>query len=188
VTGKLPGVDLAVIAAFTAAGISLINVAITVRATSRSSLQQWRRSEVRPAVARILALSDEAMREQRSALHLHRDRLESGGRGPAGDQADKLMAEEKGHWENSWDAREKLSFEVAQLRIVAHKPVREAAARLLDDQYAVQFLSAADLIDELQPGRSAHLLESFRRASREVKLLEEALIDATRRDLGIYSG
>ena len=39
---RLPCMDLAAIAAFTAAGISLVNVAITVRATSKTSLQQWR--------------------------------------------------------------------------------------------------------------------------------------------------
>ena len=107
--------DLAVIAAFTAAGISLVNVAITVRATSGGSLQQWRRTEVRPAVARILALSDQAMREQHHAMCLHRDRFGLGVRGPyEGDQADKLRAEERDHWKNSRDARQKLSFEVAQ--------------------------------------------------------------------------
>src|SRR5215831_3262744 len=94
---------------------SLVNVAITVRATSGGSLQQWRRTEVRPAVARILALSDQAMREQHHAMCLHRDRFGLGVRGPyEGDQADKLRAEERDHWKNSRDARQKLSFEVAQ--------------------------------------------------------------------------
>jgi hypothetical protein len=179
VTGKLPGVDLAVIAAFTAAGISLVNVAITVRATSRGNLQQWRRGEVRPVVARILALSDQATREQHQAICLQRDRLGLGIRSPAdGDQALKLRAEERDHWKNSRDARQKLSYEVAQLDLVGQKPVRDAAAQLLNAQWEMD-------VSHAQPARSGDPLEAFVLAVAQVKVRENALIDATRMDLGI---
>ena len=52
--------NLAVAAAFLAALLSLVNVLITARLASQGRLQQWRREEMRPVVARILSLSREA--------------------------------------------------------------------------------------------------------------------------------
>jgi hypothetical protein len=52
--------DLAAAAAFTAAGLSLVNVVICARQASRGHREQWRRDEERPIVARCLTLSADA--------------------------------------------------------------------------------------------------------------------------------
>jgi hypothetical protein len=177
-------VDLAVVAAFTAAAVSLINVAITVRATGKSNLQQWRRGEVRPVVARILALSDQATREQHAAVCRQRDRLGlSIGEPAEGDEAAQLMAAERRHWKASREARQKLSFEVAQLHLVAQKPVRDAAARLSNAQYQME-IPDPDLPSEL----SDDPLVPWGLAMAQVRQCEGTLIDATREDLGILHG
>ena len=55
--GTLQRVNLAVIAAFAAAAISLVNVVLTARLTRGSQFRQWQREEARPITARILTLS-----------------------------------------------------------------------------------------------------------------------------------
>jgi hypothetical protein len=50
--GTLPEMNLAVIAAFTAAATSLINIIVTARLTSGSQFRQWQREEARPSTAR----------------------------------------------------------------------------------------------------------------------------------------
>ena len=52
----------AVIAAFAAAALSLVNVIVGYRLASRGHLEQWQRDETRPIVARILTLSQDALR------------------------------------------------------------------------------------------------------------------------------
>ena len=56
--------NLTTIAAFTAAGLALVDVVVNVfwgsRLTSRAQVEQWRRNEERPIVARILTLSEDA--------------------------------------------------------------------------------------------------------------------------------
>jgi len=54
-------VDLTAAAAFTAAALSLVNVAISYRLTSRGHREQWRRDEARPIVARMLKLSADTL-------------------------------------------------------------------------------------------------------------------------------
>jgi hypothetical protein len=46
-------VDLSAIAAFTAAALSAVNILISYRLTSRGHLEQWRREQERPIVARL---------------------------------------------------------------------------------------------------------------------------------------
>ena len=62
-SARLSCVDLAAVAAFTAAGLSLVNVAISARLASRGAREQWRRDQERPIVARCLTLSDDALGE-----------------------------------------------------------------------------------------------------------------------------
>ena len=50
-------------AAFTAAGLSLVNVAISARLVSRGQREQWRRDQERPIVARCITLSGDALSE-----------------------------------------------------------------------------------------------------------------------------
>jgi hypothetical protein len=76
--GRLPGVNLAVIAAFTAAAISLVNVVLTARLTRGSQFRQWQRETALPITARILALSEEATEAWASAGGAHSE-VTSGG-------------------------------------------------------------------------------------------------------------
>jgi hypothetical protein len=56
-------VDLTAVAAFTAAALSLVNVVISYRLTSRGHREQSRRDQERPIVARSLTLSADALGE-----------------------------------------------------------------------------------------------------------------------------
>lgn len=58
-------VNLTAIAAFTAAGLSLVNIVLSARLTRHHHLEQWRRDEERPVVARLLTLSQTAMQRVR---------------------------------------------------------------------------------------------------------------------------
>jgi hypothetical protein len=49
-------------AAFTAAFLSLVNVAYSARLTSRGTREQWRRDQERPIVARCITLSSDAVK------------------------------------------------------------------------------------------------------------------------------
>jgi hypothetical protein len=175
-------VDLAVIAAFTAAGISLINVAITVRAASRGSLQQWRRGEVQPVVARILAASGEAKGAWDEAALTRQEWLRFRDDAAMHDEVLKLQAQEFDHWKAGKAACDKLRFEVAQLELVGHQPVREAARALLDAQGSIAR-------GQLSPDTpSADPLKSLLELGLKVKQCEDRLIEETRTDLGIYGG
>ena len=55
--------DLAAVAAFTAAGLSLVNIGLSARLASRGQREQWRREQERPIVARCLTLSADALSE-----------------------------------------------------------------------------------------------------------------------------
>lgn len=54
--------NLATVAAFMAAGLSLVNIVIGARLTRRGGREQWRRDQERPVVARSLTLSVNARR------------------------------------------------------------------------------------------------------------------------------
>ena len=53
--------DLAAVAAFTAAALSLVNVGFSGWLNSRGHLEQWRRDVERPIVAQIVTLSGDAL-------------------------------------------------------------------------------------------------------------------------------
>jgi hypothetical protein len=178
VTGKLPGVDLAVIAAFTAAGISLVNVVITAWLASRVTHRQWRREEERPAVVRILALSSEAKRIGQELTILRQD-VYLYEQDPDKDQLVRnLLASEGELWEDISNVLDKLRLEVAQLELVGHEPVREAARALLN-AHDHGLLHA-------RIGHPATL--GLSKGLEKVKQCEEDLIEKTRADLGIYAG
>lgn len=129
---RLSAVDLAAIAAFSAAGLSLVNVVVSYRFASRGSLEQWRRDEQRPVVARMLTLSDEALSKWRAAGFARREWLESlqadPGRSQEDTQSRDLAAE---HWSGGSELYDKLRFELAQLDLIAGRPLRDVAARLV---------------------------------------------------------
>jgi hypothetical protein len=118
-------VNLAVIAAFTAAALSLIGVIINVvwtyRLSRRTQLEQWRRNEERPIVARLLTLSDSAADKWLDGGYARGEWLNS--------LADSDRASEdtkaKETFYEQWDAGsalcEKFEFEIAQLDLIAGK-------------------------------------------------------------------
>jgi hypothetical protein len=74
-------VDLAAVAAFTAAGLALVGVVVNIawsyRLSSRVQLEQWRRNEERPIVARMLTLSADVLGQWQQTGQARRDWIDS---------------------------------------------------------------------------------------------------------------
>ena len=128
--------NLATAAAFTAAGVALIvgvfSVAWGSRLSSRAQLEQWRRNEERPIVARMLTLSADAQDQwgtAQSAKQLFFDALKADPHlGPEVTKAQEVAA---GEWQAGQKLCNKLRFEKAQLDLIAGRPVRDAANKLV---------------------------------------------------------
>jgi len=151
-------VNLAVIAAFTAAAISLVNIVVTAWLASGSQFRQWQREEARPITARILALSGEACL--------------------AWSHADKAEDDRQKHLQEGVAAVNKLRYEQAQLNLIATPPTRQAAESLVNGHMfaAAQLLGA--LRSDLQPTPMDELTATL-------EAWERALIDKFRADLGV---
>jgi hypothetical protein len=108
------------VAAFTAAALSLVNVAISARLVSRGQREQWRRDQERPVVARCLTLSDDALSEWWDASLAKQDA-----------DADAPLTKMDQHWRKGGQLLHDLRYEVAQLDLLASRAVRQVAATLL---------------------------------------------------------
>lgn len=150
--------NLAVIAAFTAAAISLVNIIVTSRLTSSSQFRQWQREEARPIVARILALSAEVRYAWAWPSESEEDREKT------------LRA--------GVEVVNKLHYEQAQLNLIATPPTRQAAESLITGHRYAAAKLAGLLRDDLQHPPMAELTVTL--AERE-----QALIDKFRADLGV---
>jgi hypothetical protein len=115
-SATLSCVDLAAAAAFTAARLSLVNVAISARLTSRGHREQWRREE-RPIVARCLTFSADALSEWWDASVAKQD-------------ADSPRTWVDPDWHKGRQLLHDLRFETAQLDLLASRTVRQAARGL----------------------------------------------------------
>jgi hypothetical protein len=115
-------VNLTAAAAFTAAVLSLVNVAATYHLARRGHRENWRREQERPIVARCLTLSAEARGKWWDASVAKQDMS-------AGD----AWAGSKGlqHIEECLQLVLDLRYEVAQLDLLASRPVRQAAGELV---------------------------------------------------------
>jgi hypothetical protein len=121
-----PAAVAAAVAAFVAAGVSLVNVGISARLANRSQRETWRRTEERPIVARYLTLSGDALGEWEKAG------VNTPARAP--------------DWENLGQARiADLRYQVAQLELLAGRDVARFAHSLYM-AHAVEFrwLSSAE--------------------------------------------
>ncbi len=107
-------------AAFTAAGLSLVNVAITARLASRGQREQWRRDQERPIVARCLTLSGAALSEWWHAS-VAKQRAD----------ADAPPTLVDPHWDKGVQLLHDLRYEVAQLDLLAGRAVRQVARDLV---------------------------------------------------------
>ena len=121
----------AVIAAFAAAALSLVNVIVGYRLASRGHLEQWQRDETRPIVARILTLSQDALRQWNEAAYARQAWMPMHGDPRQSSESQALKAQEGEHWVAGTDLWGKLRFEMAQLDLVAARSIRDAAHALV---------------------------------------------------------
>ena len=162
--------DLATVAAFTAAGLSLVNVAISARMTSRGHREQWRREQERPLVARSLTLSEEARGEWWDTSVAKQDMSEDDAWG--GSKAQQ-------HWGKGWRLVHDLRYEVAQLDLLASLPVRQIARELV----TAHERAASRLVILVKPGQDDYPLRQEH--YDEIHKLQAALAEMTRGDLGL---
>lgn len=122
--------DPTTVAAFTAAGLSLVNVIVTARMVERERKAQWKREEIKPVIARILTLSRETRDEWRSGTMVRLERLSAIDDPDARADIDAMREIEIEHYQKGRAAWDQIYFEVAQLQLIAPKPVSDAAEAL----------------------------------------------------------
>lgn len=178
--------DLAVVAAFTAAGLSLVGVGVNVlwsyRLSRHAQLEQWRQNEERPIVARMLTLSADALEKWQQAGQARRDWLDSLRADPTrGHEDTKARDEATNHWGAGSGMYEKLRFEAAQLDLIAGHPLREVANKLVREHESVQRW--------LRPASGANdWFELLTEQNNKIIRLHAELVEKTRADLGVDRG
>jgi hypothetical protein len=174
-------VDLAAVAAFTAAGLSLVNVAISYRLTSRGQREQWRRDQERPIVAWVLTLSADALAQWEQAGQARRDWIDSRRADPDRAHEDTQARDEaRVHWGAGSEAYEKLRFEVAQLDLIAGHQLRDVANKLVGEhESARQWLRPASGADDW--------FQLLTEQNNKIIRLHTELVEKTRADLGLAS-
>jgi hypothetical protein len=168
-------VDLTAVAAFVAAALSLISVIIgavlTFRLTNRGQVEQWRREQERPIVARILTISDDMMANW-SMLVATKERSAGGGddevRAAEARTADSQLAAGQ-------ELHGKLRYESAQLDLLAGPQVRDTA----HDLAAAHSRIALHIDDDPAPGTI------YKEGAKRVFELTELLVEQARADLGL---
>jgi hypothetical protein len=140
---RLSCVDLAAVAAFTAAGLALVGVVVNIvwsyRLSSRVQLEQWRRNEERPIVARMLTLSADVLEQWQQTGQARRDWIDSLRADPnRGHEDTKARDEARDHWGAGSELYEKLRFGAAQLDLIAGRPLRSVAAKLVREHESAQ--------------------------------------------------
>jgi hypothetical protein len=166
---RLSGVDLAAVAAFTAAGLSLVNVAISARLASRGQREQWQRDQERPIVARCLTLSADALNKWWDASAAKQDADVDADMTRMDPQFDKAGLQ----------LLRDLRYEVAQLDLLASRAVRQLAGDLLDAHQA----EATRLLITVKPGQDDSGNSEAVRA--KIEELQSALVEGARADLGL---
>jgi len=174
---RLSGVDLAAIAAFTAAGLSLVNVAVSSRLTSRGNLEQWRRNEERPVIARILTLSDDALSKWQAAGEARQDWIDSVTADPSRSHEDTQARDQAAeHWSAGAELYNKLRFELAQLDLIAGRPLRDVANKLVREHESVR--------QWIRPASGAsNWFQLLTEQNNKIISLHADLVEKTRADL-----
>ena len=175
--------NLATEAAFTASGVALIigvfSVVWGARLSSRAQLEQWRRNEVRPIVARVLTLSEDARAQWIEAWGA-RQKWEAAmsadpDRGP---ETTKAGDEARDQWKAGSELYGKLRFETAQLDLFAGRPVRDVAAKLVRAHESPQHW--------LRPASGASdLLRTLTEHDHKIAEVHVELVAKAREDLGL---
>jgi hypothetical protein len=112
-------------------------VVLSYRLSSRVQLEQWRRGEERPIVARLLALSNEALDNWLYGYHARLDWVSSladPSQTSEDIKAREMMLEQ---WQVGAKRHEKIEFEVAQLTLIAGSPLYQAATALSRQHWTV---------------------------------------------------
>jgi hypothetical protein len=164
------------IAAFTAAGLSLVNVAVSGRLTSRGHLEQWRREQEQPIVARILTLSSDALREWRDTA-MAKEQWSGIFRDPGKrEDAEALQAEVLAHHSKGRELWNSLRYEAAQLDLLASPGVRKAARDLVAAHEGAWF--------RMNPAGAG--MTPFRTGEEDkIDKLHGKLVERTRADFGV---
>jgi hypothetical protein len=119
---------LTAIAAFVAAGLSLINILITSWFVRRGQLEQWRRDAERPIVARVLALSDKCLEIITESANQKAMWIQSLETGQQDTEVYNVMLK---LWDAAGITYDELRVEGAQLELVGGRDLRGAVDRLL---------------------------------------------------------
>ena len=182
--------NLATVAAFTAAGVALIVGVFSVvwgsRLSTRAQLDQWRRNEERPIVARVLTLSEDARQQWDQAWSAKQGLIAAVQAEPDPDvRRTPEFAEAQDRAVEQWrvgaELYGKLRFETAQLDLIAGRPVRDVADRLARAHESSWHW--------LRPAGGANITwESFAKQNNKIVELHEELVGKTRADLGLTTG
>lgn len=180
--GRLPSVDLATIAAFTAAGLSLVSVILSVvltyRLSRRAQLERWRQDQERPIVARLLKLSDEAASKWLEVNDARMDWQNLLSDDPSQNSgAIKALAWAIESWKDADKLQDKISFEAVQLDLIAGGPVRDVATKLAQRHSAVVLLCHPEREHDDWHGLLSGQLEAIAK-------LQQDLVRHARTDLG----
>lgn len=166
--------DVAAVAAFTAAGLSLVNVWVAGRLSRKGQTDQWRRDTERPIVARILTLSDQCLPlwgEAALAKEMWIATLQS--QGHPGD------VEVREKMESSFRAGhkllEELQLQVAELDLVAGRPLREIAYQLINQHEWLQHVIRPS--GGAEDPESVYVTDSSRIVGLRVELIRRARVD-----------
>jgi hypothetical protein len=172
-------VNWTAIAAFTAAGLSLVNVAVSARLAGRGRLEQWRRDEERPIVARMLTLSADALDKWQAAGYARHEWIDSLNADPSRSSEDVMARDEASErWWAGSELYDKLRFEGAQLDLIAGHPLRDAATTLVREHESVRH--------RIRPASGASdWFELLTEHNNKIVRLHEDLIKKTRADLGV---
>src|SRR5215469_1824880 len=160
-------------AAFAAAGLSFVNVAVSARLARTGSREQWRREQEQPVVAKILTISEDAVRVWEKAAEAERvwSRERTVGR-------NMWLKEFADYLHKSDDLYEALRYEVAQLDLLAGSKVRRTASRLESAHYFARLHRPGSA-----PGWSDRPFGQ--EDVRKIRQLQTWLIEETRADFAI---
>lgn len=169
--------DLAAIAAFTAAGFSIINVGYSAQLNRRHQLEQWRRDTIRPIVATMLNRSDDITKAMASVsfARVASIHAQDSGAASALQKHDEYMSA----YETMRRYYDELRFESSQLAVVASKDLRQAGDDLVTGHESfMKWLGPAS-------GAEADLSTTLTMQAEQITRRVVALVDTARADLGV---
>ena len=175
--------NLATVAAFAAAGVALIvgvfSVVWGARLSSRAQLEQWRRNEERPIVARMLTLSEDARATWQQAWYARERWIAAMNADPdRGPEVTKAQDEANDLWAAGAELYGKLRFEMAQLDLLAGRAIREVARKLAQAHESPWHW--------LRPAGGADItFEMITEQDSKILGLHAELVDKARADLGL---